>query len=154
MTETGGPGGPDPAQIAQVIAEAIPFSRALGIRLTEAGPGFARLAIAYDERLVGDPKTGVLHGGVVTALLDSCCGSAVMLHPSRPAGTATMDLRIDYMRASTPGATLNARAECYRVTRHVAFVRGIAFETDESDPVAVATGAFTIERGEGREGAA
>ncbi|MEM9050185.1 MAG: PaaI family thioesterase [Pseudomonadota bacterium] len=141
----------DRAALARAIAEAIPFSKALGLVLTDAGLGHAELSVPFDARLVGDPETGVLHGGVVTALLDSCCGSAVLLHSDRPASTATIDLRIDYMRGSKPGQGLIARARCYHTTRFVAFVRAVAFETDEADPVAVATGAFTVEQ-RGMEG--
>jgi uncharacterized protein (TIGR00369 family) len=134
------------ANLARVFIEAIPHAKALGIRLVEIGTAEARMAVGYDARLVGDPETGVLHGGVVTALLDSCCGTAVMVHPTGAIGTATIDLRIDYMRASTPGADLNAHAVCYHATRNVGFVRAVAWEDDEARPVATATGAFTIER--------
>jgi uncharacterized protein (TIGR00369 family) len=146
MTDISKLGDVSRESLARAFVEAIPHARALGMKLLEIGPGSARMAIAWDARLVGDPETGVLHGGVVTALLDSCCGTAVMLHPTGATGTATIDLRIDYMRPSTPGAALRAHATCYHATRNVAFVRATAYETDETDAVAMATGAFTIER--------
>ncbi|MFK7867704.1 MAG: PaaI family thioesterase [Roseobacter sp.] len=137
----------DKIQIARQFIEAIPHSKALGMRLTEMGEGVAVIEMPYDEKLVGDPETGILHGGAVSALMDTCCGAAVMSHPASPGGTATIDLRIDYMRSATPGQAIVARAECYHVTRTVAFVRATATDSDSENPVAAATGAFTVEGG-------
>ncbi|SFP14996.1 PaaI family thioesterase [Tranquillimonas alkanivorans] len=133
------------ATLARQFIEAIPHARALGMDLTELGEGLAEIVMPYADHLVGDPSTGVIHGGAVSTLMDTCCGAAVMSHPSIPAATATIDLRIDYMRAATPGQSLRARAECYHRTRSVAFVRAVAHDDDAERPVATATGAFTIE---------
>ncbi len=135
----------DKARLAQQFIEAIPHSRALGMRLTLIGDGEAEIEMDWDARFVGDPRSGVIHGGAVSALMDTCGGAAVMSHPRAPAGTATMDLRIDYMRAARPHQTIRAQAVCYHVTRTVAFVRATAMDDDESRPVATATGAFTLE---------
>lgn len=132
------------AAIAKQFIAAIPHSNELGMTVDVVDAGRAVLSLAYDKRFVSDPDTGVLHGGVVTALLDTAMGTAVVSHPQSTSGTATIDLRIDYMRAATPGQRITAKAECYRVTRAVAFVRATAY--DESDePVATAAGAFTVE---------
>ena len=134
-------------KIARQFIEAIPHAKELGMTLTEIADGKATIKMDYDPRLVGDPETGVIHGGAVSSLMDTCAGAAVMAHPAAALATATLDLRIDYMRPATPGDTIVATAECYHVTRSVAFVRATAVDGDPSRPVAAATGAFTIERG-------
>ena len=134
---------------ARQFIEAIPYARALGMVLDRIGDGVAVISMPYDERLIGDPATGVIHGGAVSALMDTCSGAAVMSHRNAPASTATIDLRIDYMRPARPGDRIVARAECYNVTRSVAFVRATAHDADSDRPVATATGAFTFEAGKG-----
>ena len=133
-------------RLGRVFIQAIPHARALGMTLVFVEPGRVAMEMAYDERLIGDPQTGVIHGGAVSALMDTCGGAAVLSHASGPTGTATLDLRIDYMRAATPGRTIRAEAECYHMTRSVAFVRARATDGDPGRPVAAATGAFTVER--------
>ena len=135
------------AQIAKQFIQAIPHATALGMDLTQIGDGNAEICMPYNEQLVGDPKTGVIHGGAVSALMDTCCGAAAMSHPASPGGTATIDLRIDYMRPATPGQQITATATCYHVTRSIAFVRAVAVDDDADRPVATATGAFTVEGG-------
>lgn len=136
------------ARIARQFIEAIPHSRELGMRLDEIGGGVAVISMPYDTRFVGDPRTGVIHGGAVSALMDTCCGAAVISAENTPGETATLDLRIDYMRPATPGQRISTRATCYHVTRSVAFVRAIAYDDDSETPVATASGAFTAGSGD------
>lgn len=131
---------------ARMFLKALPHSQALGMQMVACGGGDATIDMPYDEKLIGDPKTQVVHGGAVSALMDTCCGLAVMFHPDRPIGTATIDLRIDYMRSAKPGQTIRAEATCHQMTRNVAFVRAVAMDEDRDRPVATATGAFTVER--------
>lgn len=135
----------DKTQLARQFIEAIPHSKVLGMELTEIGNGRAVIVMPYDKKLIGDPDTGVIHGGAVSALMDTCCGAAVMSHPSEPSSTATIDLRIDYMRGATPGQTITTTATCHHVTRNVAFVRAVATDEETEVPVATASGAFTLE---------
>lgn len=132
---------------AQAFIGALPHARALGMRIEEIGAGMAVISMPWDERLVGDPATGVIHGGAVSALMDTSGGAAALCHPEAPMSTATLDLRIDYMRPAQPGQRIVAQAECWHMTRSVAFIRAIAHDGDEGRPVASANGAYTLERG-------
>lgn len=133
-------------RIAQQFIEAIPHARALGMSFDKLSSEGAEISLPWREDLVGDPRSGVIHGGVISALMDTCSGAAVMVHPTGARSTATIDLRIDYMRPAASGHRIRARASCYHVTRSVAFVRAWAMDDDDSRPVAMATGTFTIER--------
>lgn len=135
----------DKIKLARQFIQALPHSVALGMEVVDLKNGTAVISMPYDEKLIGDPKTRVVHGGAVSALMDTSCGAAVMSHPSNPAGTATMDLRIEYLRAAKPGQTIVTTATCYHVTRSVAFVRAAATDDDAENPVAIATGTFTVE---------
>ena len=54
----------------------------------------------------------------------------------------SLDMRVDYLRPAVPGRRIVGRGECYRVTRSIGFVRGVAHDGDVDDPVAHVTGTF------------
>jgi len=103
-----------------------------------------RIRVPWREDLIGDPDTGVLSGGLVTTLLDHVGGLAVWAALGRFESVATLDLRVDYMRAAKARRDLIAEARCYRLTRSVAFVRAWAFEDSPDDPVAAAQSAYIL----------
>jgi uncharacterized protein (TIGR00369 family) len=115
-----------------------------GLALDRAGPGEVWTSLAYRPVFVGDTETGVLHGGVVTAMLDETCGMAVQLALDGTRSIATLDLRIDYQKPATPGLDIRAHSVCYRVTRSIAFVRATAYQETEDEPVATATACFMV----------
>jgi uncharacterized protein (TIGR00369 family) len=120
------------------------YGQISGLRLDRSAPGEAWSSLPYRPVFVGDSETGVLHGGVVTAMLDESCGMAVQLALDGTHAIATLDLRIDYQKPATPGLDIKAHSICYRVTRLIAFVRATAYQDSEDDPVATATACFMI----------
>ncbi|MFO0570337.1 MAG: PaaI family thioesterase [Polyangiaceae bacterium] len=133
----------------QGFTQAVPHNRALGLRFVDFDRGSATILLPFAEHLVGNPETGVLHGGAITSLLDATCGAAVFMKLGEPMPIATLDLRIDYLKRGDPRKDVLCKATCYKVTRHVAFVRGLAYHESEDDPIAAASGSFIIQ-GRGR----
>ncbi|QQS13180.1 MAG: PaaI family thioesterase [Rhodospirillales bacterium] len=126
------------------FSDTIPHNKALGTIVTDVRQGAARMRLDWREDLVGNPETGVLHGGAITALLDSCSGMSVATRLTRPQPFATLDLRIDYVRPATPRQPVFAEAECFRITRNVAFTRAVAHQGDPKDPIAASAGTFMM----------
>jgi uncharacterized protein (TIGR00369 family) len=124
--------------------EQLPHGQALGIELVSVDParGACVFRLPWRAELIGDPEQEILHGGVITALLDSLGAAATIARGLFM--PATLDLRIDYLRPARAFSDLIAEAECYRVTRHVAFVRGLCHQGDAAHPVANLTATFMI----------
>lgn len=121
-----------------------PQGKALGIEALSIDNGVVRARVPYKPELAGDPDSGVIAGGVITTFLDNTCGMAAMIQLRQPTPIATIDLRIDYMRAAVPGRDVLAEAFCYKIGRNVAFVRAVAFEDSQDNPVAHATATFMV----------
>lgn len=131
----------DPMLFMQMMPR-IGHSGWLGMNYADHGAGWVELALPYDEKLIGDPASGVIASGPIISLMDNATSMSVWTRIGRFVPQATLDLRIDYMRAATPGQTIIGRGECYKVTRTIVFVRGIAHDGDPDDPVAHAIGTF------------
>ncbi|MEL7129280.1 MAG: PaaI family thioesterase [Pseudomonadota bacterium] len=140
----------DPEHLVQMKAHAtrmmqfVPWAKELGFHLTELERGRAVGRLPWSEHLVGDPRSGIVHGGVITSLLDNLCGAATVSALDTFMSTATLDLRIDYMRPADKGRDIIGEAECYHVTRTVAFTRAWAFHDNRNKVIATAAGAFAL----------
>jgi uncharacterized protein (TIGR00369 family) len=115
-------------------------------RLVYMGFGDKRICtgLTWDESLVGNAETGVLHGGVVTAMIDETAGGASVLATDHKFSVATIDLRVDYMRPAEPRQNLYCTAHIFRLTKRVAFFNAAAFHQNPDKPIAVGTGTFML----------
>jgi len=139
---------PIPLELMQgnldMISGVIPWGRRLGFRMTKVEKGHVWGVQPWKDRLVGDPDTGVIHGGVLTAFLDNLCGTAASSAMDQARFVATLDLRIDYMRPAEPRRDILGEAECYHVTRSICFTRAWAYHETRDKVIATAAGAFAI----------
>lgn len=104
----------------------------LGVTVTDAGHNTLTLCLPYSRRIVGNPETGVIHGGAITTLMDTTSGSVMICALEDFELCPTLDLRVDYMRPAEPEKPVYARAEVHRMTRHIAFTRCEAFQIREN----------------------
>lgn len=96
----------------------------------------------YAAHLVGNPTTGVIHGGALTSLMDTACGMATLCVLPEFEVCPTLDLRVDYMHPAAPHKPVYGFAQCYRVTTDVIFTRGFAYQDDPQQPIAHVVGTF------------
>lgn len=114
----------------------------IGMRYRAHGDDWVELDLPYSLDLVGDPGSGVIASGPIISLMDNATSLSVWTAIGAFRPQVTLDLRVDYMRAATPGKTVIGRGICYKTTRSMAFVRGIAHDGDPDDPVAHVAGTF------------
>jgi len=126
------------------IFSQIPHCNALGMEITDLTPGKAAVRLEYTQNIVADPKTGQVHGGVISTVMDTVAGMAAISAVSEDTPVATLDLRIDYLARADSGKTIIGEAECYKLARNVAFVRGIAHHGDSDTPIAHVVAVFMM----------
>ncbi|KAA1173817.1 PaaI family thioesterase [Marinobacter salinexigens] len=121
--------------------ETLNQARELGLTATEASDGRLTLCMPYDDRIIGNPDTGVIHGGAITTLMDTASGSVILCALEDFELCPTLDLRVDYMRPAEPKKPVYARAETYKVTRNIIFTRCEAFQ-EGGETIANCVGTF------------
>jgi len=126
------------------VISVVPWAQEIGMQVLSVERGKVSGKLVWSEHLVGDPATGIIHGGVITSLLDNLGGMAVVSALDTFRATATLDLRIDYMRPAEKGLDIVGEAECYHVTKTVAFINARAFHPDNDKIIASASGAFAL----------
>ncbi|AVV82688.1 PaaI family thioesterase [Shewanella putrefaciens] len=133
-------------QMAQRFVEQLAQCRRLGLAVLEASEHHVLIELPYSTELIGYPDTGVIHGGVITTLMDTACGSAVVSAIYQKYQSLeispTLDLRVDYMKPAQPNKPVYGFAECYKLSSNIAFTRAIAYQDSIDDPIAHAVGSF------------
>jgi uncharacterized protein (TIGR00369 family) len=148
MTEqvTATTGSTEPVDYRRVMLRfmaGIKHSQMLGMELIDVWPGGLIVKLPYSGNIVGNPESGIIHGGAITTLMDQTCGMAALssLLPQFDIAP-TVDLRIDYMRPAEPGRDILGKAETFRVTSSVIFTRGVAYHDDSDKPIAHCVATF------------
>jgi uncharacterized protein (TIGR00369 family) len=132
-----------------------PFNRLLGLRIDYVGTGEARVSLLAKPELIGNFHQGILHGGVISSVLDATGGLAVFTSAlmrtrglsldeiaHRMARMGTIDLRVDYLR---PGKSQEFRCTgtVIRMGKKVAVPR-MELVDQEGTLIAVGTGVYLV----------
>jgi uncharacterized protein (TIGR00369 family) len=132
------------------FAGLIPHAVECGLTIERLDDGGALAQVPYRHEWLGDTGRGLIHTGIITTLVDTVSGLAALAATGQFEPIATLDLRMDYLRPALPGQTLFSHAECYRLTRSIAFVRARAWQDDEHAPVAISQSTFMRSSGRKR----
>lgn len=107
-----------PYQLDQDVPAPGPFSLLLGFRYVSIEDGVA--VVEAEPALEHCNGGGIVHGGFLSAMLDTTTGWAV--HAHLPAGVAAphVQLTVQYVRAALPGRVLRCRGTASAVGRRIA----------------------------------
>ena len=133
-----------PADIMDIMEKEVPFNRYLGIRGESAEKGRSVLRLPVRPEFVGDPLRPALHGGVISALIDTAGGLAAWSALEEGETVSTVDLTVDYREPGRLGGELRAEAELLRKGNRVCHVR--VRVTQEGTLVAEGRGVYNIHR--------
>jgi uncharacterized protein (TIGR00369 family) len=139
----------DPAKAAQFLLQH-GHPGWLGMRFRASGDDWVELELPWREDLLGEADRQVLASGPIISLMDMASGLCIWTRKQKFEAIATLDLRVDYQRPARERAAVIGRAECYKLTRSAAFVRGVAHDGDPDDPVANIAGVFMSINAEAR----
>lgn len=127
---------------ADAFIAGIPYAVASGMKVTELGKGTVSLYQPARDTWTGDAELQMIHTGCLSVLADTACGLAVGAAMETPEPIATLDLRMDYLRPAIANTELVCKAECYRLSRSIGFVRGQVYQIGQDEPVATVNATF------------
>jgi uncharacterized protein (TIGR00369 family) len=128
----------------RLMWEQAPFNRLLGLKNECLEPGHAVITLPVREELVGDPRRPALHGGVVSALIDTTGGAAAWAALGPGESVSTVDLRVDFLEPARLAGPLRAEATLLRKGNRVCHVRTSV--TQEGLLVAEGSAVYNIHR--------
>jgi uncharacterized protein (TIGR00369 family) len=141
------------ARMRQVFEEIVPFNRVLGLKIESIDPAAPKIRFDMRPDLVGNPLRQILHGGVISAVLDVTAGLAIQLAllkqgSDRSGGgvkfpnIGTIDLHVDYLRPGR-GQYFIATGRVVRLGNRIA-VAHMELANDTGDLIATGGAAYVV----------
>jgi len=142
-------------EIVREVYDNLPFNRLLGLKVEFLEIDKAGFNFTMKKKLIGNTVHGILHGGVISAVLDTTGGMTATAAAveriqglskvevaERIARIGTIDMRVDYLR---PGRGIQFRSSgtVMRTGRKVAVTR-MELKNEENLLIAVGTGTYIV----------
>lgn len=134
----------DSGEGLHALIQRSPFNRLLGMRGERAKDGECTIVLDVRDEHVGDPSRPALHGGVVSALVDTAGGFAAWSTLGEHESVSTVDLLVDYLEPGRVAGPLRAEAQVTRKGNRVCHTRMRV--TQDGILVAEARGVYNIHR--------
>ena len=141
--------------LRELYERKIPFNKVLGLKIESLKMEEVRVKFEMKDAFVGNYVHGILHGGVISAVLDTTGGLTASLSVlQKMAGQTpekigksltkigTIDLRIDYLRPGK-GNYFVATGAIMRAGRRVSVTR-MELYNDQDVLIAVGTGTYIV----------
>jgi uncharacterized protein (TIGR00369 family) len=143
------------AMVREMFEHRIHFNELIGLKVASLAPEAPQLTFAMRRELVGSYVHGRLHGGMISATLDTVAGLAVTVgiaekHADETADQVahrfgrigTIDLRVDYLRPGV-GQNFLATGRITRLGGRIASVQ-MTLENDAGDLIATGAASYVI----------
>ena len=142
-------------KIVREVYENLPFNRLLGLSVDQLKLDEAGFHFAMCNDLIGNEVHGILHGGVISAVLDTTGGmtataSAIKRRQNLShdeiiewiARIGTIDMRVDYLRPGR-GERFQSSGTVMRTGNKVAVTR-MELRNEDNLMIAIGTGAYIV----------
>ena len=129
-------------QKAERFISVLRHCQLLGLEVLSAETDSLKMKLPYSEKIIGNPLAGIIHGGALTTLMDTACGTACFVAIEGMELCPTLDLRVDYMKSSEPGQDLVAHASVTRITNNVVFTECLVRQQNDDTLVAKCNATF------------
>jgi uncharacterized protein (TIGR00369 family) len=142
-------------KIVREVYDNLPFNRLLGLKVDFLEIERAGFSFTMKNELIGNTVHGILHGGVISTVLDTTGGMTAtasalerMRNHSKDeiikwiARVGTIDMRVDYLRPGR-GSQFHSTGSVMRTGRKVAVTR-MELKNQENKLIAVGTGTYIV----------
>ncbi len=109
-----------------------PFSAHIGAEMEELREGYARLSLTLEPHHTN--PSGVMHGGVITTMMDAALGAALGALRGEEAGRsphATVEMNASFLSGARPGDRIVVEGRVLRLGKRIAFGEAEARRGDE-----------------------